>query len=69
MGRVVCQKLSVAELVLYFDVWVQKIANMAKSVIFWPILTPFCQKMAKQPNFPPFLGHENDECLFLFFRI
>ena len=70
MGRVVCQKLPVAELVLYFDVWVQKIAKTAKlSVIFWPILTHFCQKMAKLPNFPPFLGNENDGYLLLFSRI
>jgi len=34
MGRVVCQKLPVAELVLYFDVWVKKIAKMAKKCHF-----------------------------------
>jgi len=49
MVRVVCQKLPVAELVLYFDVWVQKIAKTAKKCNFLAYFDPFLTKNGKIP--------------------
>jgi len=54
MVRVVCQKLPVAELVLYFDVWVQKIAKTAKKCHFWAYFDTFFTKNDKTPHFPAF---------------
>ena len=52
MVCVVCQKHPVAELVLYFDVWVQKIAKTAKKYHFWAYFDPFLSENCKTPPFP-----------------
>ena len=54
MGRVVCQKLPVTELVFYFDVCVQKIAKTAKKYHFLAYFDPFLSENGKTPHFPAF---------------
>jgi hypothetical protein len=47
MGRMVFRKVPVAELVLYIDVWVQKLAKNAKKYHFLAYFDPLFSKNRK----------------------
>ena len=49
MGRMVCKKFPVAELVLDIDFWVQKLAKSAKKCHFWAYFDPLFSKNRKIP--------------------
>jgi hypothetical protein len=65
----VFRKFPVAELVLYIDVLVQKLAKKAKKCHFWAYFDPLFSKNKKFANFWAFLWYEKDGCSFLFLWI